>query len=98
PQLLESGFHIAVIVRVVKGDERVFSRLGQSITHKGVRLHLNAYLLPANRRIGPGWTETAEYTEGSAVAKAKLAFIGPTADLRQAIDDAWAQLRAEEGQ
>jgi hypothetical protein len=56
-------------------------------------MRLNGYLLPNNRPLGSGWTEPAEYTELSAGSTAKRAFIGPTADLRSAIDSEWAQLR-----
>ncbi|HYC89976.1 MAG TPA: serine/threonine-protein kinase [Thermoanaerobaculia bacterium] len=92
-QLLKSGFHVLILLRVEKGDQRTFHFRGQEGSIKGARIRLSAYLLPANRSLGPGWTELVEYTELSASAKARQAFIGATADLRQAIDDEWAQLR-----
>ncbi len=93
-QLLAGGFHILVLLRVEEGDRRSAGFGGQSLSMKAARLRLNAYLLPANRTIGSGWTEAVEYTELSAATKARQAFIGPTADLRQAIDAGWTQLRA----
>jgi serine/threonine-protein kinase len=92
--LLKDGFHILVLLRVVEGDRRTVSPLNVEGSLIAARMHLNAYLLPANRPIGPGWTETVEYTEASAQGKAKVAFIGPTADLRQAIRNDWDALRA----
>ena len=86
-----------ILLRVVEGDRRTVSPFGIDGSVIAARMHLNAYLLPANRRIGPGWTETIEYTEGSAQAKARMAFIGPTADLRQAINADWAVLLASRG-
>ena len=93
-QLLKSGFHVLILMRVEKGDQRTFHFEGQEGSVKAARIRLSAYLLPANRSLGPGWTELVEYTELSLSAKARQAFIGATADLRQAIDDEWAQLRA----
>lgn len=61
---------------------------------KAARVTLNAYLLPANRMMGSGWTELVEYAETSAGAKARQMFIGPTADLRKAINDEYAQFRS----
>jgi tRNA A-37 threonylcarbamoyl transferase component Bud32 len=92
--LLKGGFHILVLVRVAEGDRETISRFGIEGSVIAARMHLNAYLLPANRTIGPGWTQNVEYTETSAAAKARQAFIGQTADLRQAINDEWAALRA----
>ena len=93
-QLLQGGFHILVLLRVEKGDQRTFRFQGQEGSAKAARIRLSAYLLPANRSLGPGWTELVEYTELSLSAKAKQSFIGATADLRQTIDDEWARLRA----
>ena len=92
--LLKGGFHILVLLRVAEGDRRTQSLRGIEGSVIAARMHLNAYLLPANRSIGPGWTQAIEYTEGSAAQKAKQAFIGPTADLRKSIEDEWAALRA----
>jgi serine/threonine-protein kinase len=90
--LVKDGFHILVLVRVEQAEKRTFSLGGIDGSAKAARLRMNAYLLPADRPIGPGWTELVEYTELSAATKARQAFIGPTADLRKAIDDAWRQL------
>lgn len=91
-RLLQSGFHVLVLVRVEEGDRRSIDVRGQSLALKAARLRLNAYLLPSNRSLGSGWTEGIEYSELSAAAKARQAFIGATADLRTAIDDGWSQL------
>ncbi|MBV8516172.1 MAG: protein kinase [Acidobacteria bacterium] len=93
-QLLSSGFHVLVLIRVEEGDHRSLSLEGQSLSMKAARLRLNAYLLPVNRPLGSGWTEGVEYSELSTSEKARQAFIGATADLRQAIDQNWSQLRA----
>ncbi|HSK78680.1 MAG TPA: serine/threonine-protein kinase [Thermoanaerobaculia bacterium] len=93
-QLLRSGFQVLVLLRVEEAEKRTEEVFGVSGSIKAARMRLNAYLLPANRSLGRGWTETVEYTELSAPAKAKLAFIGPTADLMQAIEQDWNQLRA----
>jgi serine/threonine-protein kinase len=96
-QLLKGGFHILVLLRVESGEEKKVSLLGTSGTFKSARLRMTAYLLPANRTIGSGWTELIEYTEPTAASKARNAFVAATADLRQAIHDDWAQLRAAPG-
>ncbi|HEX6099267.1 MAG TPA: serine/threonine-protein kinase [Thermoanaerobaculia bacterium] len=93
-ELLKAGFHVLVLLRVEGGEEREVRFGGQSLSAKGARVRLTAYLLPANRNLGPGWTELVEYTELSASSKARQAFIGATADLRRAIDDEWSRLRA----
>lgn len=93
-ELLKAGFHVLVLLRVEAGEQRKVDFGGQSLSAKGARLRLTAYLLPANRNLGPGWTELVEYTELSASSKARQAFIGATADLRRAIDDEWSRLRA----
>jgi serine/threonine-protein kinase len=93
-QLLKDGFHVLVMLRVEVADSRTLTLSGISGSMKAARIRLNAYLLPANRRIGPGWTELVEYTELSAATKAKQAFVGATADLRNAIDEEWKGLRA----
>jgi eukaryotic-like serine/threonine-protein kinase len=93
-ELLKAGFHVLVLLRVEGGEEREVRFGGQSLSAKGARVRLNAYLLPANRNLGSGWTELVEYTELSASSKARQAFIGATADLRRAIDDEWSRLRA----
>ncbi len=92
--LLKAGFHVLVLIRVAEGDRRTVSPFGLEASAIAARMHLNAYLLPAGRTIGPGWTQTVEYTEASAAARAKQAFIGPTADLRKAIHNDWAALRS----
>jgi serine/threonine-protein kinase len=92
--LLKNGFQILVLMRVEKAESRTITLQHVSGTIKAARIRLNAYLLPANRSIGSGWTELVEYTELSAQAKAHQAFIGPTADLGAAIDDDWSRLRA----
>jgi serine/threonine protein kinase len=92
--LLKAGFHVLVLVRVEGGEQRKVDFGGQSLSAKGARLRLNAYLLPTNRSLGSGWIELVEYTELSASSKARQAFIGATADLRRAIDDEWGRLRA----
>jgi hypothetical protein len=63
------------------------------MTMKVARLRLNAHMLPVQRAIGRGWSERVEYTELSAEAKAKQAFIGPTADLVPAIRSDWKALQ-----
>jgi hypothetical protein len=93
-QLLRGGFQVLVLVRVEPAEQRTLTAFGVSGSLKAARMRLNAYLLPANRSIGSGWTELVEYTELSAQAKARNAFIGPTADLIQDIDQNWNQLRA----
>lgn len=92
-QLVKSGFHILVVLRVEEAESRKIELRDLSGSVKAARMRLSAYLLPVNRSLGSGWTELVEYTEYSVANKAKLAFIGPTADLRKAIDDDWAQLR-----
>lgn len=96
-KLLENGFHILVLLRVEEATRRTQSLRGMDGSVMASRMRMNAYLLPANRPIGPGWTEGAEYTELSAAIKARTAFIGPTADLRRAIDESWAALRTAAG-
>lgn len=93
-RLLKSGFHILVLLRVEEAEHRTMEIHNISGSLKASRIRLNAYLLPANRQLGRGWTELLEYTEMSAATKARQAFIGPTADLRKAIDEDWARLRA----
>jgi hypothetical protein len=95
--LLKSGFQILVLLRVEEAERRTKTIEGIEGNVKAARMRLNAYLLPANRTLGRGWTEPAEYTELSAISTAKRAFIGATADLRTAIDTEWAQLRASRG-
>jgi hypothetical protein len=92
-QLLKSGFHVLVLIQVDEAESRKFELGGVAGNVKAARMRMNAYLLPANRTLG-SWVEPIEYTEGSAEPKARQAFIGPTADLRAAIDNGWAQLRA----
>lgn len=93
-QLLKSGYQILVLLRVEEAESKEVKLQDLSGTVKAARMRLNAYLLPANRSLGRGWTELVEYTEASAATKARQAFIGPTADLRKAIDDEWARLRS----
>jgi len=93
-KLLKSGFQVLVLMRVEEAERRTVDAFGVSGSLKAARMRLNAYLLPANRSIGSGWTEPVEYTELSAPAKARQAFIGPTADLIEAIDQNWNALRA----
>jgi eukaryotic-like serine/threonine-protein kinase len=93
-QLLKSGYHILVMVRVDEAESRSFKFRDIDGHAKAARARLNAYLLPTGSTLGSGWTEGIEYTEYSAAAKANQAFVGPTADLRIAIDAGWAQLRA----
>jgi len=95
--LLQSGFQILVLLRVEEGARRTKTIAGIEGNVKAARMRLNAYLLPANRTIGSGWTQPAEYTELSINVTAKNAFIGPTADLRAAISESWAQLRMSRG-
>jgi len=95
--LLKSGFQILVLLRVEKGESRTAHIRGIDGSIKAARMHLNAYMLPTQRPLGRGWTEAAEYTELSAAATAKNAFIGPTADLRSAIDSEWGRLRSAGG-
>jgi hypothetical protein len=96
-QLVRSGFHVLVLMRVEEGERRTVEFHNLSGSMKAARIRLNAYMLPTGRTLGRGWTETLEYTELSAQGKAKNAFIGPTADLIQAIQDGWSQLRAAAG-
>jgi len=93
-KLLKSGFQVLVLMRVEEAERRTVEAFGVSGSLKAARMRLNAYLLPANRSIGSGWTEPVEYTELSAPAKARQAFIGPTADLIESIDQNWNALRA----
>jgi serine/threonine-protein kinase len=95
--LLENGFHVLVLLRVEKGESRTTSVHGIDGSIKAARMRLNAYMLPTHRPIGNGWTEGAEYTELSAGSTARKAFIGPTADLRAAIDSEWSRLRTAGG-
>jgi hypothetical protein len=95
--LLENGFHVLVLLRVEKGESRTTSVHGIDGSIKAARMRLNAYMLPTHRPIGNGWTEGVEYTELSAGSTARKAFIGPTADLRAAIDSEWSRLRAAGG-
>ena len=96
-KLIQSGFHVLVLLRVEAGDSQTVKFKGLHGSLTPARIRMNAYLLPTGRTLGPGWTETLEYTELSAQGKAKNAFIGPTADLIQAIQDGWSQLRAAAG-
>ncbi len=93
-QLVRSGFHVLVLIRVEEAERRTIEVHQLSGSLRAARIRLNAYMLPTGRTLGRGWTETLEYTELSAQGKAKNAFIGPTADLIQAIEDGWGQLRA----
>jgi hypothetical protein len=93
-QLLKSGFQILVLLRVEEAERRKIEVHDISGSIKAARMRLNAYLLPANRPLGRGWTEVVEYTELSAATKARQAFVGPTADLKKSIDQEWPQLRA----
>jgi serine/threonine protein kinase len=95
--LLKSGFQVLVMLRVEKGESRTTSIHGIDGSVKAARMHLNAYMLPTLRSLGRGWTEPAEYTELSITATARNAFIGPTADLRSAIDSEWGRLRSAGG-
>jgi hypothetical protein len=95
--LLQTGFQILVLLRVEKGESRTTSVHGIDGSIKAARMRLNAYMLPTRRPIGSGWTAGAEYTELSAGSTARNAFIGPTADLRAAIDSDWRRLRAAGG-
>ena len=95
--LLKSGFHILVLLRVEKGESRTKNIQGIDGSIKESRMRLSAYMLPTRRTIGSGWTEGAEYTELSAGATARKAFIGPTADLRAALESDWSRLRAGGG-
>ncbi len=93
-QLVRSGFQVLVLMRVEEAERRTINAFGVSGSLKAARMRLNAYMLPVNRSIGSGWTELVEYTEMSAAAKARNAFIGPTADLIHDIDQDWNPLRA----
>lgn len=93
-QLVHSGFHVLVLLRVEEAKSQRLEVQGISGNLKAARIRMNAYLLPVNRSIGSGWTELVEYTELSALTKAKQALIGPSADLIQDIDQDWDQLRA----
>jgi len=95
--LLKGGFHILVLLRVEKGESRTKNIEGIDGSIKASRMRLSAYMLPTRRTIGSGWTEGAEYTELSAGATARKAFIGPTADLRAALESDWSRLRAGGG-
>jgi hypothetical protein len=91
--LLKSGFHILVLLRVEQANHRMLNSGEISVFLKSARVRMNAQLLTANRTIGSGWSELTEYTDDSAPQIARQAFIGPTADLRKAINDEWAQQR-----
>lgn len=93
-RLVRSGFQVLVLLRIEPAEQRNLEAFGVSGSLKAARMRLNAYLLPVNRSIGRGWTEPVEYTELSAQAKARNAFIGPTADLIQDIEQDWKQLRS----
>ena len=96
-QLLKSGFQVLVLLNVEEAESRTVNLREVTGSVKAARITMNGYLLPANRTIGSGWTELVEYSETSAAAKARQAFIGPTADLRKAISDDYAQFRAATG-
>ncbi len=98
PILVTDGFHVAVLIQVEIGARRELRVRGQSMTATSARVRLNAHLLPARRPLGRGWTEMVEYTELSAGAKAEQAFIGPTADLIEAIRSGWGSYRRQLGQ
>lgn len=95
--LMKSGFHILVLLRVEKGESRTKNIKGIDGSIKASRMRLSAYMLPTRRPIGSGWTEGAEYTELSAAATAHKALIGPTADLRAALESDWSRLRGGGG-
>lgn len=91
--LVKNDFQILVLLRVEQAESRKLTIRDIDGSVKAARMRLNAYLLPANRPMGRGWTEAAEYTELSAASTAKKAFIGPTADLRAVIESDWPQFR-----
>jgi hypothetical protein len=55
--LLKSGFQILVVLTVQKAESRTTSIHGITGTVRASQMRLNAYLLPASRPIGRGWTE-----------------------------------------
>lgn len=93
PILAREGFNVAVVVKIEIGDQRDMRFHGQSMTMTSARLRLNSWLLPTGRALGRGWSERVEYTELSADAKAKQAFIGASVDLVQAIRSGWDAFR-----
>jgi serine/threonine-protein kinase len=95
--LLKSDFQILVVLRVDEAARRTKTIAGIEGNFKAALMRLNAYLLPANHSIGSGWTQPAEYTELAVPVTARNAFIGPTADLRAAIQQEWANFRASRG-
>ncbi len=91
--LAENGFHVLVLAPVDIGEPRTMSVRGQQGSLSLGQVRLNAYLLPADRRIGRGWREAVECTELSAQAKAERALIGATPELVQTIRRDWSGFR-----
>lgn len=91
--LAEDGFHILVVAPVEIADREAWQlgRTEGSISLGQVRL--NAYLLPAERRLGRGWREKVEYSELNAAVKAEQALIGATGELVGAIREGWSGYR-----
>lgn len=94
PILAAEGFHVVVLVRYELGAERELPVPGR-IHLKVARLRLNAYLLANGSSLGRGWTEGVEYTDLSADAKARQAFVGASGELVRAIRERWTTFREQ---
>ncbi|MGD2113980.1 MAG: serine/threonine-protein kinase [Acidobacteriota bacterium] len=91
--LVEDGFHVLVLAPVEIGDRKQASLLGVDGSISFGQTRMNAYLLPADRRLGRGWRERVEYSELNAGPKAEQALIGATRDLVGEIREGWSGFR-----
>ena len=91
--LLRSGFHVLVMIRVEEAERRHLEFRSQRGNAVGARLRINAYNLTTGRPIGRGWSEIVEYTELSAGAKAKRALLKESSELASNIRAAWKKIR-----
>lgn len=93
--LAEDGFHV-LVVAPVEIAERENWRLGGSEGSISLgQVRLNAYLLPADRRLGRGWREKVEYSELNAAVKAERALLGATGELVGEIRAGWSGYREQ---
>lgn len=91
--LLKSGFHVLVMIRVEEAERRHLEFRRQRGNAVGARLRINAYNLTTRTPIGRGWTEIIEYTELSAQAKAKRALLKESSELASSIRTSWKKAR-----
>jgi hypothetical protein len=96
PALDAEGLHVLVLVEVERVGQRELRHLGGYSYATNARIRTRAFLLPAQRGLGRGWSEAVEYTDLTAEDRATKAEMGQD-EIVAAIRDGWEELRRRGG-